>query len=158
MRQILLRGAKIGLTDENYSFMTIRGAIKHLEHLVEKKNDVYHLKVSTKEDSKNILMLRIYRNGLGHVFWNEAIVACALTSFGQEIAWNEGVTIPRLWQEVSFLHSLIAREFQLREKITENNFPSLVALMAERGILKLEEIDNTLHVKVIECGFLCLKL
>lgn len=43
MRQILLRGAKIGSTDENYSFMTIRGAIKHLEHLVEKKNDVYSL-------------------------------------------------------------------------------------------------------------------
>ena len=148
MKQILLRGGKIGSADENYSFVAIRGAIRHLEPYVEQKKDVFHLRIPSKVDYKNILMLSIYRNGLGHIFWNESIIACALSSFGHEIAWKEGVSVQRLWEEVSFLHGLVHREYQLREKITKEYYPHLLELMAQRGVLKLEEVGGDLIVKV----------
>jgi len=147
-KQIILRGGKVGFSDENYSFVAIRGAIKNLENLIEKKKDVFHLRAGAKEELKNVLMLSYYRNGLGHLFWNEGIVVCALASFGQEIAWKEGVHIDRLWDEVNFLHSLVYREFQIREKITKKNYPELIELMAQRGLFKLFNTENGLFVKV----------
>ena len=106
------------------------------------------MRAAAKEEYKNVLMLSYYRNGLGHLFWNEGIVVCALASFGQEIAWKEGVHIDRLWDEVNFLHSLVYREFQIREKITKQSYPGLIELMAQRGILKLFNTENGLFVKV----------
>lgn len=76
------RGGRIGGIDENSSLKTIKGAITHLEHLIEQKKDIVHLNVSAKSDYKNVLMLSYYRNALMHVFWNEGIIACALSSFG----------------------------------------------------------------------------
>jgi len=146
-KQIVMRGGKIGFSDENYSFVAIRGALKNLENLVEKKKDVFHLKTFVREDYKNVLMLSYYRNGLIHLFWNECIVACALASFGQEIAWKEGVHVDRLWDEVNFLHSLVYREFQIRNKITRAYYPELLELMAQRGTLKLFNTENGLFVK-----------
>mmetsp|Transcript_5722 Transcript_5722/g.4892 ORF Transcript_5722/g.4892 Transcript_5722/m.4892 type:complete len:230 (+) Transcript_5722:2196-2885(+) len=94
--QILKRGGRIGGIDENSSLKTIKGAVTHLEHLIDQKKDIVHLNVSAKADYKNVLMLSYYRNMLIHLFWNEAIIACALSSFGQEMAWKEGITLERL--------------------------------------------------------------
>lgn len=148
LKQILARKGKIGTTDENFSVVAIKTAIGHLQHLVEHKKQVFSLKEYTKEDNKNVLMLSYYRNMLGHIFWNESIVACALASFGQEMALREGVTIERLWEEVSFLQSLVYREFQMRDKITQRNLLSLLRQMADREVLSLSENDEITVVKV----------
>ena len=153
IKQILLRNGKVGVTDENFSYSTVRNAIGHVQHLLEQRKDVYYVRVSDKEGCKNILLLSSYRNTLCHIFWNEAIIACALGSFGRDIAWKEGVLIDRLWEEVSFLHTLLYREFQLRERITKENFPQLLDQMAKRGIIKLEERDGNTLVKVIKFCF-----
>ena len=144
--QILLRGGRIGGIDENSSLKTIKGAIFHLQHLVEQKKEIVHLQVSAKSDYKNALMLGYYRNMLIHVFWPECLVGCALSSFGQEIAWKEGLSPERLWEELSFLTELLSREFHMRTPITKNNYMSLINAMVDRKILTLK--DNKIKVKI----------
>jgi 1-acyl-sn-glycerol-3-phosphate acyltransferase len=80
--QILQRGGRIGGIDENSSLKTINGAIEHLQHLLNQKKEVVTLQVAMKSEYKNVLMLAYYRNMLIHLFWNEALVACAISSFG----------------------------------------------------------------------------
>jgi Glycerol-3-phosphate O-acyltransferase len=142
--QILERGGRIGGIDENSSLKTIKGAITHLQHLVEQKKDIVHLQVSAKSDYKNVLMLAYYRNMLLHVFWHECLVACALSSFGQEIAWKEGLSAERLWEELSFLAELMSREVHLRTPITKSNYMSLINAMVDRKVLSYK--DNKIRV------------
>jgi glycerol-3-phosphate O-acyltransferase len=113
--------------------------------LIDQKKDMLHPIIHAKPEYKNVLMLAYYRNTLLHVFWLEALLACALSSFGQEMAWKDGVSIERLWEELSFLSELMIREVQLRTKLNRDTYPGLLKSMIERKILK--ENDGKITVK-----------
>lgn len=143
--QLQLRKIKIGAIEGRYSHISTKSSLALLENQIHQKKDIFHIHVAAKEDYKNILMLSYYRNTLIHAFWLESIVACALSSFGRDIAWKEGVSMERLWTEVNFLNALVSKEFQLREKLTKDFLPILVDRMIKRGIL---EVINGDEVKV----------
>ena len=140
--QLQMRKTKVGLSEGRYSIVSTKNAISLLDSLINQKKDMFHIQLAAKEDHKNILLLSFYRNTLIHVFWNESLVACALSSFGQEVAWKEGVSIERLWEEVDFLNTLLVKEFQLREKINRNSFVSIIDRMVQYGILEIIEGDE----------------
>ena len=74
-----------------------------------------------------------------HVFILESMVACALVSFGQQLAWKEGVPLERLWTETSFLHNLLKDEFITRQGLNNvQNLWIVINVMASRGILQVE--------------------
>lgn len=83
--------------------IAVKNGLHHLQHLIDKKKDIFHPSFSAKKEYKNIILMSYYRNMLGHVFFNEAIVACALTAYGYELAWKEGVSLSRLWDSTTFL-------------------------------------------------------
>jgi len=47
----------------------------------------------------------------------ESFVTCALSSFGDQLGWREGVSTERLFQETKFLINLLKNEFVCRTKI-----------------------------------------
>lgn len=101
MNQIQIRGGRIGSINDCSAVIAVRNSINHLsETIVKKKRDIFTLSVTPNHyEHKNILLLSYYRNKLLHVFFEEAICACALNSFGHQIAYKEGLSIDRLWEE-----------------------------------------------------------
>ena len=51
-------------------------------------------------------MLHYYRNGVVHLFILESIVSLVLTAQGPLIAFEEGISIEKLWGECEFLFNL----------------------------------------------------
>lgn len=62
-------------------------------------------------------MLAYYRNGLVHIFLNEAYICCALESFGESIGEIQGFSLQRLWEQTSFLSNLLREEFVVKNQI-----------------------------------------
>ena len=146
--QLRSRNVKLGTIEGRYSGIYTKSAVSLLENLISQKKDIFHINVASREEYKNIIMLSFYRNTMIHAIWNECIVACSLSSFGQEMAWKEGVPIDRLWDEVAFLNTITFKEFQLREQLTKESLPNILNKMVERGILQF--VDNgEVKVKVI---------
>ena len=135
--EITFRGHKIGCISEGSAPIAVRNAINHLEHIVTKtKKDIFELSVTPKVDYKNILLLSYYRNTLMHVFANEAFCACAISSFGHQMAWKEGVPQERLFEECLFLVRLFKNELVLKEQVTDKkSFDRLMELMCNRNII-----------------------
>ena len=141
--EIMLRGAKIGTINESGASIAVRHAIGHLEQLVNRKKDIFHPSVSAKADYKNILLLSYYRNQLIHIFLNEAICACALVSFGREMAWKEGVSFERLWEEVAFLQKSIRNEYVIKTPLDEGNFRNFIEQMVQNGVFAWSDKNNS---------------
>jgi len=140
--QLQMRNVKVGTSEGRYSIVSTKSAISLLDNLISHKKDMFHIQLAAKEDHKNILLLSFYRNTLIHTFWNESLVACALSSFGQEVAWKEGINVERLWEEVDFLNTLLIKEFQLREKVNKTTFAAIISRMALYGVLEIVGEDE----------------
>lgn len=74
------------------------------------------MSVAPLMDFKNILMLAYYRNGLHHLFFQEAVMCVSLCSFGQQQARN-GVNIEEYWKETAFLLQLLQKEHVSKRQI-----------------------------------------
>ncbi len=72
-----MRAGKLSLNAPPSS-TNIKSALRHLGSMVSLKRSVLEPSVSANKDYKNILMLAYYRNGIVHLFLNEAYVALAL--------------------------------------------------------------------------------
>jgi hypothetical protein len=70
----------------------------------------------------------------------ESFIACAMSAFGHQIAWKEGVLMERLWEETHFLMKLCEKEFIVNGLCqTIEELKDLVERMAERGIFEIED-------------------
>ena len=136
IQEIVKRDGKLST---KFAHIAVKTALIHLDDLLERKKDVFHPSFSAKDDYKNIILLSYYRNMLGHIFFNEAIVACSLASFGYELAWKEGVPVDRLWESTSYLQKLVGKEFYTWKRLTKENFEALLATMIERETFQLRD-------------------
>lgn len=127
--EILKRGGKV--TTE-FVLVTAKQAVSHLDNLLEKKRDIFHPSYTAKNDFKNIILLSYYRNMLGHLFFNEALIACSLVAYGFELAWKDGVPIERLWESTGFLQKLIGKEWFTWKPLNQENFNALLSTMIQR--------------------------
>ena len=79
--EIQIRGGHMSLNNKP-SKNTIRTSLGYLKSFIETKKDVFSPQVKANKDYKNILMLAYYRNGIIHMFVNEAYIAASLLAFG----------------------------------------------------------------------------
>jgi glycerol-3-phosphate O-acyltransferase len=119
--------------------MALRNSIRLMSGLIiQNKQSVLELSVQPATDFKNTLMLNYYRNGLLHIFFNEALVTAALCSFGRDQCLKDGVEISILIEEVIFLQKLMAKEcvqkvfLHSREAVMEQ-----IMILEERGVIHL---------------------
>ena len=79
--EIFIRGGQMSLNTKPTK-ATIKTALNLLKSFIETKKDVFSPQVKANRDYKNILMLAYYRNGIVHMFLNEAYIAASLLAFG----------------------------------------------------------------------------
>jgi len=144
-QEVLERGGKLST---EFIHVAVKSAVAHLDKLLEKKKDIFHPSFSAKKDYQNIILLSYYRNMLGHLFFNEAMIACALASFGYELAWKDGVPVQRLWESTCFLQKLVGKEWFTWKKLNQENFDSILATMVQKGTFSLEDQK----IKVLKKG------
>lgn len=155
--EIKARGYKTGGLDSGSGQTAVRNSIMHLRQSVSHKKDMFEPSVSLNTDYKNILLLSYYRNSLHHIFACEALLACTMFSFGEKIAWGEGIPMNRLVEEVTFLSKLLETEFVLRVGVADSeSIKKTLEFSKRRGII---EVDQD-RVKIKRSGelaisFLC---
>lgn len=144
--EIKFRGFRIGGLDSGSAQIAVRNAIGHLRQTLTHKKDMFEPSVSLHTDYKNILLLSYYRNSIHHIFALEALAACTLFSFGEKMAWGEGIPKVRAIEEIMFLCKLLESEFVLRDSISNiENINKTMEFMKKRGFL--EETDQKLKIK-----------
>lgn len=144
--EIKVRGFKVGGMDTGNAQIAVRNVIGHLGQTLTHKKDLFEPSVSLHTDYKNILLLSYYRNSLHHIFAPEALVACTLFSFGEKVAWGEGILKTRALEEAFFLFNLLESEFVLREEISSPDYIlKTFEFIKKRGIL--EEIEDKIKIK-----------
>lgn len=103
--KILKRGGRVSISENTGAAIAVRNSINLLKDMIQiTKKTVFELSVQPKMEFKNILMLNYYRNGLIHVFVQEALCAVTLCSFGVKYANKEGIHLEELWHEFNFLN------------------------------------------------------
>ena len=109
--------------------------------MVKSKKNIYELKLSADSEGINILGLCYYRNTLTHVYFLEAIVLVALSSFGEEQSRDRGVNMGELKARTTFLYSLIGKEYVLRDNLKDGNtFFRITDSLAKRGMVLVEDL------------------
>ena len=155
--EIKARGLKVGGIDGGNASIAVQNALGHLDSVIRQKKDLFEPSVSMVSGYKNILMLTYYRNAIHFIFALEAIIACAIFSFGEKLAWDQGVPKDRLYEEINFLCTLLESEYYLRESVTSPEYQQkTINFMKKRGILE----ENNDKFKIIPSGelaitFLC---
>jgi len=133
-----------GIVGTDFAHVAVKTALFHLKDLTERKKDIFHPSFSAKNTYKNTILLSYYRNMLLHVFFQEAVVTCALVAFGYELAWKDGVTIERLWESTSFLGKLVRKEYYTTSELDQSQFQNLLTTMISRETFQLQ--DNKIKV------------
>lgn len=136
-QEIRVRGGQMSL-NTNPTKNTVKNALSHLKSFIETKKDVFSPQVKANRDYKNILMLAYYRNGLIHLFLNEAYIAASLLSFGFQTAESQGVSVGRLWDQTEFLVNVLRDEFMVRNQISNfEGFLATLRFMEQRGYIAI---------------------
>ena len=95
-------------------------------------------------------MLAYHRNGLIHLFLNEAYVSASLIAFGESAAESQGVPLNRLWDQTEFLTNILRNEFVVRNQISDYEcFMSTLRFMEKRGFIRITN-DSQPLVKVVK--------
>jgi len=100
-RQILIQSQ--GLPTKK----TVEVGLEFLKNYLDNKRGIYEASITPQVDYSNYIMLWYYRNPLNFVFFNESIVIACLFSFGEDIAWYEGVGRDELFVKSKFLSDLL---------------------------------------------------
>jgi len=108
---------------------------KHMSQCFKKAKDVLDNKISVNQDFDSILLLHYYRNGIVHLFVNEALIACSLKGFKKEEI-EEGVPLEELWEKTKFLAELLSNEYMIEKRLsTFERFEEVIHFMVDRGTL-----------------------
>ena len=144
--EVKARGFRIGGLETGAANLAVRNALTHLKQTLSHKKDLFEPSISLHIDYKSILLLSYYRNTLHHIFAIEALIACACFSFGEKLAWGDGIAKARVLEETMFLSNLLEAEFVLREKISNaETINNALECMKKREIL--EENNGKLKIK-----------
>eukprot|EP00347_Sterkiella_histriomuscorum_P008623 403344386 len=154
--EIFIRGGQMSLNTKPTK-ATIKTALNLLKSFIETKKDVFSPQVKANRDYKNILMLAYYRNGIVHMFLNEAYIAASLLAFGQSTAESQGVLLTRLWDQTEFLINNLKDEFMVRNQISSREtFENTLRFMEKRGFVEITN-DAQPVVKILKTGKFALK-
>lgn len=155
--EIKVRGFKTAGIDGGNASTAVRNALGHLNSVVRHKKDLFEPSVSMESDYQNILMLSYYRNSLHFIFAIESIIAIALFSFGEKLAWGQGVPKERLFEEIQFLSELLEGEYLVRDNIKDReNQLRTIELMKKRGFIEeFEEKFRIIRSGELGITFLC---
>jgi glycerol-3-phosphate O-acyltransferase/nucleoside-diphosphate-sugar epimerase len=153
--EILARGYKVSGFDKGSGQIAVKEAINLINNVIIYRRDLFNNKVSVSTDNKKILILSYYANSLQHVFMIESIIACTLYSFGELLAWDEGVPISRVVEEASFLSQFLKLEFVSRTiNNTEKAIDSCIEFIKKRGVI--EEFDGKIRLqKTAGMAYVC---
>ena len=144
--EIKFKGYKVAGLDSGGAQIAVRNALGHLKQTLHHKKDMFEPVVALHTDYKNILLLSYYRNSLHHIFAAEALVACTLFSFGEKLAWSDGIPKKRALEEALFLAGLLETEFVLREPVSKiETLTKAMEFIRKRGIL--EEVGEKIKIK-----------
>lgn len=108
------------------------------------KKDMFEVQVTFDQFSfTQLFTLTMYRNTLSHVFFEEAIIAVALASFGHQNMITGQIPIHLLIESVKFLRNLLNREFVLEHFLEdEDRIKEVLYYMEKREAIKLKEGDK----------------
>ena len=135
--EILARGHKVSGIDKGGVQYSVKNAVSLLSKYIINRKDLFNPRVSMSNNKKNIFLLAYYSNALHHVFVLEALIACTLYSFGETVAWEEGVPLARVIEETALLTSLLKYEFVTRGDITDPRaITEVLSLWKKRGVLE----------------------
>ena len=80
---------------------------------------MFEINVSFDQNSfMKLFTLTYYRNTLTHIFFQEAVVATALASFGHQNIITKTIPVDDLFKQSSFLWKLLQNEFYLPKTLT----------------------------------------
>lgn len=107
-KELSSRGIKITRSQSDSS-ISVTSTLNLMEGILEKsKKDMFEVQVSFDQNSfMKLFTLTYYRNTLTHIFFQEAIVATALTSFGHQNVITKTVKVAQLYEQSSFLWLLL---------------------------------------------------
>jgi glycerone phosphate O-acyltransferase/fatty acyl-CoA reductase len=144
--EILKRNGKIAFIEGSSWPSIVTKALYHLRNLViERRQNVYEPINDQRVEYRNMLLLGHYRNKLVHLFFEEAIWACAFYSFGEKVIEN-GVTKEELIVEAKFLYELLEREVINRpEPNPVFDVDKGLEMMINRGVFNIRS-DGKIHV------------
>lgn len=143
--EILARNVRVGGIDSGGSQIAMRNALGHLNHVIIHRKDLFQPSVCIDSNYKSILLLSYYRNSMTHIFASEALIVCTLYSFGEIIAWTEGISQSRLIEETGFLGAMLELEFITRNVIYDKaNILKTVEFLVKRGTLEI--VDEKIRI------------
>lgn len=107
-RELSSRGVKITRSQADSS-ISVNSTLGLLEGILTKsKKDMFEVQVSFDQNSfVKLFTLTYYRNTLTHIFFQEALVATALASFGHQQITTKTVTVSQLYMQSSSLWNLL---------------------------------------------------
>ena len=139
------KGYKVSGVEVGSVQSAVKNSISLLGKLINHRKDLFDLRIASSTEYKHILMLAYYSNSLQHLFVVESIIACTMYSFGEALAWEEGIPLSRVTEEALFLASLLKYEFVCREDISDpNTINNMINLWKERKII--EEFGTKLKI------------
>jgi len=135
-KEIEDRGGRLCKMEGELKSQIVDKSVKLLANcILQRRVDFLEPAIVNRQDYSNMLVFGHYRNKLVHHFYPEGLWAVALYSFGHE-KMEHGVDKQALIKEVSFLHSLLWREFIWKENPdTPENFEASLIMMINKGIL-----------------------
>lgn len=140
-REIASRGVKLSRSQADSS-VSMGSTLALMEGVVSKsKKDMFEVEVSFDQTSfVKLFTLTYHRNTLAHIFFQEATMATALSSFGYSLA-SEGVDQQLLHRRTLELDELLSREFYSTEPSLSDDqkFGKVRALLESRGVLEVQE-------------------
>jgi glycerol-3-phosphate O-acyltransferase len=90
--------------------------LKHISQCFTTRKDQFkNIRYSPAKSYDELLLLGYYKNGLVHVFVNEAFVSCSLYAFGLREATQTGVDVDLVFEKTLLLTSILRMEFVLEQ-------------------------------------------
>eukprot|EP00005_Dracoamoeba_jomungandri_P007473 CAMPEP_0174269562 /NCGR_PEP_ID=MMETSP0439-20130205/41507_1 /TAXON_ID=0 /ORGANISM="Stereomyxa ramosa, Strain Chinc5" /LENGTH=689 /DNA_ID=CAMNT_0015358411 /DNA_START=1180 /DNA_END=3246 /DNA_ORIENTATION=+ len=155
-RQVALRGGWVDPVLQQANFVVER-ALSMLGPLVGNRNNRLEPSIPTIDDQRNWLHLGYYGNQLSHIFKNEAIIACSLVSFGNEVIWAEdeqeigtepqdkkvrGILHDELFNNIHFLGNMLSFEF-----IPDDNelYENCISVLVREKVLQVDNGSSNIN-------------
>lgn len=113
--EMLARNPKVTKFDL-FPKQVFKQASNHLKQCFKTSKDERKPMIEVNNDFDSLLLLHYYRNGVVHLFINEAIIACSLKGFGKT-STQEGVRLDELWEKTKFLDKFLELEFIIEHRM-----------------------------------------
>ena len=138
--EINSRGVRVGRNQGNSSISL--GTMGLLAKVLQKsKKDMFEVEVRFDQSSfVQLFTLTYYRNTLAHIFFQEAIIVTALTSFGHESIVSPKVQVEEVRKRSLMLWQMLENEFYLSNSLSDSHrFDELMELLQKKGVVRVQD-------------------